>query len=103
MNHFSDEQLMVQLVQGNRQAAAVLYDRYQPRVYGYFVRMAGDRESARDLTQNTFLRVIRYAATWKDDKTFVYWLFRIARSLRASPFQMASQPWESRHLPAARV
>ena len=83
MNHLSDEQLMVQLMQGNRQAAAVLYDRYQPRVYGYFVRMASDRESARDLTQNTFLRVIRYAATWKDDKTFVYWLFRIARNVLA--------------------
>lgn len=71
---------MEQLARGSRQAAAVLYDRYHARVYGYYVRMTSDRESARDLTQNTFLRVIRYASTWKDDKTFVYWLFRIARN-----------------------
>lgn len=81
INHLSDEQLMVQLAQGSRQAATVLYERYQTRVYGYFVRMTNDRESGRDLTQNTFLRVIRYAATWKEDKTFVYWLFRIARNI----------------------
>ncbi|MGE0020067.1 MAG: RNA polymerase sigma factor [Draconibacterium sp.] len=89
MNHVSDEQLMVQLARGSRQAAAVLYDRYHARVYGYFVRMTSDREAARDLTQNTFLRVIRYAATWKDDKTFVYWLFRIARNILVDYYRSA--------------
>lgn len=80
-NHLSDEQLMMQLAEGNRRAAAELYDRYHAKVYGYFVRMTSDREASRDLTQNVFLKVIRYAGSWKDDKVFAYWLFRIARNV----------------------
>lgn len=77
----SDEQLMMNLVRGDKKAAAVLYDRYYQKVYGYFVRMTSDMDGSRDLTQNVFLRVIRYSDTWKNDKVFSYWLFRIARNL----------------------
>lgn len=80
-NLLSDEQLMMQLADGNQKAAAELYDRYHGKVYGYFVRMTSDREASRDLTQNVFLKVIRYAGSWKDDKVFAYWLFRIARNV----------------------
>jgi len=80
-NHLSDEQLMLQLAEGHQKAAAELYDRYHAKVYGYFVRMTTDREASQDLTQNVFLKVIRYAGSWKDDKVFAYWLFRIARNV----------------------
>ena len=78
---FTDEQLMRQLSDGDQKAVAVLYDRYYRKVYGYFVRMTRDRESSCDLTQNVFLKVIRYAGSWKEEKVFVYWLFRIARNI----------------------
>jgi RNA polymerase sigma factor (sigma-70 family) len=81
MNQLSDEQLMKHLAQGDQQAAGILYDRYHPKVFGYFVRMTRDRESSRDLTQNVFLKVIKYSHSWKEDKVFVYWLFRIARNI----------------------
>lgn len=77
----SDEHLMKRLAQGDKKAVAVLYDRYYQQVYGYFVRMTRDTEASRDLTQNVFLKVIRYASSWKDDKVFRYWLFRIARNI----------------------
>jgi RNA polymerase sigma-70 factor (ECF subfamily) len=50
-------------------------------VYGYFVRMTRDTDASRDLTQNVFLKVIKYSASWKKDKVFSYWLFRIARNI----------------------
>jgi RNA polymerase sigma factor (sigma-70 family) len=81
MNQLSDEQLMKHLAQGDQQAAGILYDRYHPKVFGYFVRMTRDRESSRDLTQNVFLKVIKYSHTWKEDKVFAHWMFRIARNL----------------------
>lgn len=80
-DRFTDEQLMKRLVKGDKKAAAVLYDRYYKKVYGYFVRMTSDTEASCDLTQNVFLRVIRYSNSWKDDKVFAYWIFRIARNL----------------------
>jgi RNA polymerase sigma-70 factor (ECF subfamily) len=81
MNHLSDEQLMKHLAQGEQKAAGILYDRYYLKVFGYFVRMTRDQESSRDLTQNVFLKVIRYSHSWKEDKVFTYWLFRIARNI----------------------
>jgi RNA polymerase sigma-70 factor (ECF subfamily) len=50
-------------------------------VYGYFVRMTRDTDASRDLTQNVFLKVIKYSSSWKEDKVFSYWLFRIARNI----------------------
>lgn len=80
-NQLSDEQLMQHLAQGDKNAAGLLYDRYHPKLFGYFVRMTRDTEASRDLTQNVFLKMIRYSNTWKEDKVFVYWLFRIARNI----------------------
>ncbi len=85
----SDEQLMKQLAGGNNRAAAVLYDRYYKNVYGYFVRMTRDTEASRDLTQNVFMKVIRYAQSWKEDRVFAHWLFRIARNIMVDYFRGA--------------
>ena len=72
---------MKHLVQGDKKASAVLYDRYSKNVYGYFVRMTRDTDVSRDLTQNVFLKVIRYCQSWKEDRVFAHWLFRIARNI----------------------
>jgi RNA polymerase sigma-70 factor (ECF subfamily) len=77
----SDELLMKQLARGNKRAAGILYDRHHKQVYGYFVRMTKDTDVSRDLTQNVFLKILKYSSSWKADKTFVYWLFRIARNV----------------------
>lgn len=74
----SDEQLMKQLAQGDKKAAGVLYDRYYKNVYGYFVRTTHDADASRDLTQNVFLKIIRYSESWKEDRVFAHCLFRIA-------------------------
>ena len=85
----SDEQLMKQLAGGNNRAAAILYDRYYKNVYGYFVRMTRDTEASRDLTQNVFMKVIRYSQSWKEDRVFAHWLFRIARNIMVDYFRGA--------------
>ena len=85
----TDEQLMKQLAQGNKKAAAVLYDRYYKNVYGYFVRMTRDADASRDLTQNVFLKIIRYSQSWKEDRVFAHWLFRIARNIMVDYFRGA--------------
>jgi RNA polymerase sigma-70 factor (ECF subfamily) len=82
----SDEILMKHLVRGDKKAAGVLYDRYYKQVYGYFVRMTNDTEMSRDLTQNVFLKILKYSNSWKEDKVFAYWLFRIARNILIDHF-----------------
>lgn len=85
----SDEQLMKQLAEGDNKAAGLLYDRYYKNVYGYFVRTTHDTDASRDLTQNVFLKIIRYSQSWKEDKVFAHWLFRIARNVMVDYFRGA--------------
>ncbi|RIJ49471.1 RNA polymerase sigma factor [Maribellus luteus] len=76
----NDERLMEQLASGKKMAAGILYDRNYKKVFGYFVRMTKDSDVSRDLTQNVFLKILKYSQSWKPDKVFAYWLFRIARN-----------------------
>lgn len=82
----SDEIIMKHLARGDKKAASILYDRYYKQVYGYFVRMTKDADTSRDLTQNVFLKILKYSHSWKEDKVFAYWLFRIARNILMDHF-----------------
>ena len=77
----SDEILMKKLAGGDKKSASIIYDRNYKKVYGYFFRMTKDAEASRDLTQNVFVKILKYSHSWKEDKTFAYWLFRIARNI----------------------
>jgi RNA polymerase sigma-70 factor (ECF subfamily) len=59
----------------------VLFVANQPRLFRYFLRAVGQIETARDLTQDVFLRVSRTAVPQALDGDVRAWLFRIARNL----------------------
>jgi RNA polymerase sigma-70 factor (ECF subfamily) len=59
----------------------VLFVANQPRLFRYFLRAVGHIETARDLTQDVFLRVTRTAVPQATDGEVRAWLFRIARNL----------------------
>jgi RNA polymerase sigma-70 factor (ECF subfamily) len=50
---------MLEFQRGSREAFDELFARYRYSLYGYFRRRLADRERAEDLTQETFLAVIR--------------------------------------------
>ena len=57
-----------------------LYLAYQPQVLRYLTRMLGQRQTAQDLTQETFLRATRAAGPGEEPHQRA-WIFRIARNL----------------------
>lgn len=57
-----------------------LYLSYQPQVLRYLTRVVGHADTARDLTQETFLRATRSDVP-DDEQHQRAWLFRIARNL----------------------
>jgi RNA polymerase sigma-70 factor (ECF subfamily) len=68
-------------VRGGRTAAlATLFERHHARVYGYCLRMTGNRSTAEDLVQDVFMKMLKYKATFKDDSDLVPWMFGIARN-----------------------
>ena len=61
--------------------AESLFAHYYDRVLRYLSRAAGEREAARDLTQEVFLRVSRTAIPSAPENQLAGWLFRIARNV----------------------
>ena len=69
-----------------------LYKGHELRVFNYFRRMVYQRETAADLTQETFLRAFRAAHRFRGESSATTWLLGIARRVhlewvrkRASP------------------
>jgi RNA polymerase sigma-70 factor, ECF subfamily len=58
-----------------------LFVAHQQRLFRYFLRVAGEADTARDLTQDVFVRVSRAALPSATDGELQAWLFRIARNL----------------------
>ena len=81
MSSTTDEALMQRLAAGEREALDLLFRRHHERVYALCARLTHDATAADDLVQETFLRVFRYAATFRQRARFTTWLYRIARNL----------------------
>ena len=77
----SDEILMKCVQQGDLDKSAVLFERYQTKVYNYFLRITFDEQLSMDLSQNTFYRMLNYRSSYKNDLSFKSWLFGIARNV----------------------
>lgn len=76
-----DHDLMTAYVAGNADAFEALYRRYERRVYGFFVRALGDRGTAEDLLQQTFLKLHRARGSYQRGLAVGGWIFRIAYNL----------------------
>lgn len=66
---------------GDRQAFALLYERYNGSVLSYLYRMLGSVEDVESIGQEVFLRAFRFAPTYKYPQKFSTWLFTITRNL----------------------
>ena len=64
-----------------------LFERHHVAVFDFLSRMTGSRTAAEDLTQDVFVRMLKYRATFRDDGRFETWMFRIARNARADYFR----------------
>jgi RNA polymerase sigma-70 factor (ECF subfamily) len=67
--------------QGDKQAFALLYERYNAAVLSYLYRMLGNVEDVEAIGQEVFLRAFRFAASYRFPQKFSTWLFTITRNL----------------------
>ncbi|MGE0711494.1 MAG: RNA polymerase sigma factor [Planctomycetota bacterium] len=77
----SDDDLMQALGRGDEGGLAELIRRHQSSLVGYLTGIVNDAERARDLSQETFLRVFRHAAGYRTSSRFTTWLYHIARNV----------------------
>jgi RNA polymerase sigma-70 factor (ECF subfamily) len=77
----ADETLMEMYQRGEVRSFEVLLSRHRKPVYNFILRFVGDKETAEDLLQDTFMRVIKSADTYRRQAKFTTWLYTIARHL----------------------
>lgn len=81
MPHQESELIALSLA-GNTEAFAKLYETYLTPIYRYHYYRTFHRETAEDLTSQTFMRALEHLKTYDEAKgAFSAWLYRIARNL----------------------
>ena len=74
--------LAVRMKQGDRRAAAELYDELLPKVYGFLFTRTGKREVAEDLAHDVFIKLIEKVETFDESKgAFVVWFWQVVRRM----------------------
>jgi RNA polymerase sigma factor (sigma-70 family) len=77
MKHLSDQQLMQIVQSGDFSPASEIYDRYSARVYSFAYQFVRNAESAEDLTQDVFVKVLKRSNQYNGEGKFSTWLFSI--------------------------
>jgi RNA polymerase sigma-70 factor, ECF subfamily len=73
---------LVDLVQGGDSTAfRGLVERFQGRIYAHIYGMIRNRETARDLTQEAFVKAFRNIGGFRREAKFTTWMYRIASNV----------------------
>jgi RNA polymerase sigma-70 factor (ECF subfamily) len=83
----TDESLMLAVRNGEVDQFAVLFERHHDRLFSFFYRMTADPPASEDLTQEVFVRMLKYRASFGEDSEFRAWMYQIARNVRADHFR----------------
>jgi RNA polymerase sigma factor (sigma-70 family) len=76
-----DEQVMIEVRDGRVEMLAILFERHHVRLFNFFLRLTANRPLSEDLTQELFLRILKYRHTYRGESKFSTWMYQIARHL----------------------
>jgi len=77
----TDASLVQRTLRGETSAYNGLVQRYQRQVYNLAYRMVGSAEDAGDIVQETFLRAYGALTSFRQDASFLTWLYKITSNL----------------------
>lgn len=76
-----DSLLMERYARGDAAAFDELFQRYERRAFGFFLRRSRSPERVADLLQELFLRIHRFRAGFDGRHRFSPWFFELARNV----------------------
>jgi len=94
----ADAELARMAAEGDAAAFEEIHRRYRRLVYNVALRMTGNAADAEDLTQDSFVSVLRSVRAFRGEAAFATWLYRLAvnqvrmhfRRRRSRPFEQTS-------------
>ena len=79
MTQTETDRELLQLIQGDDPRAFERFvERYGDRIFGFGMRVCGEREDARDVVQDTLLQAFRSLKKLKEPEALKSWLYRVA-------------------------
>ncbi len=82
----SDQALVERHRRGDRAAFESIYASHKALVFSLCLRLAGDRELAQDLAQETFLRLHRHLGRFRGGSALSTWIYRVTLNVCRSRF-----------------
>ncbi|MBS1764858.1 MAG: sigma-70 family RNA polymerase sigma factor [Bacteroidetes bacterium] len=85
----TDQQLVEMYQQGNENCLTILIERHQKRIFSAILFLVNDRETAEDIFQDTFVKVINTLkrGTYNEEGKFLPWVLRIGHNLVIDHFR----------------
>jgi len=81
MDHKSEAEIVAKVLNGDKQAYALLVEEYKTPVYSLAYRMTGNSQDAEDLAQETFLRAFNQLFRYDTKRSFFTWLYTISLNI----------------------
>ena len=78
LNDFDEAELVARAQNGDTEAFNPLVYKYQQKIYNLIYRKVRDRETAKDLCQEVFLKAWQALPNFKGQCVFYSWLYQIA-------------------------
>jgi RNA polymerase sigma-70 factor (ECF subfamily) len=78
MNSLTDEQIMLEVKNGNKKLFDIILERHYKNILNYSYRLTGDKGLAEDATQEIFSKVFFSAKRYKPTAPFKMFLYTIA-------------------------
>ncbi|NIA23717.1 MAG: sigma-70 family RNA polymerase sigma factor [Proteobacteria bacterium] len=76
----SDNELFLNTINGDMKSFDKLVDRYMKKAYFFAYGYVGDKEAARDLSQDAFVKVYKERSRFNPDYNFGTWFFTVLRN-----------------------
>ena len=78
LNNFDEQELITRAQNGEANAFNPLVSKYQHKIYNLIYKRVGDRETAKDLCQEVFLKAWQALPNFRGQSVFYSWLYQIA-------------------------
>ncbi len=83
----SDHELMLAVRDGELDALGELFERHHGPLFGFLVKLTGQRTAAEDIVQTVFQRMLKYRHTYRDEGSFTAWMYHLGRRCAADYFR----------------
>lgn len=68
------------VIQGKKHYFRYIVERFEKKIFYYFLRLTVNYEESMDLTQNTFIKCYKYLKKYDKSQSFSTWLYKIAHN-----------------------